>query len=75
MSDRRDEAAAESAERTLNPGIITGASGIRALFTLASGTIDITMARPEAVATGMRTTFAVAAVLIMCLPSQMQAGP
>jgi hypothetical protein len=36
-----------------------------AVFALASATIDITAARPEAVATGMRVTFAVAAVLIV----------
>jgi len=32
---------------------------------LASGAIDITTARPEAVAIGMQITFAVAAVLIV----------
>ena len=48
-----------------NLGLITGASVMGTVFTLASGTIDITMARPEAVATGMRITFAVAAVLIV----------
>jgi EmrB/QacA subfamily drug resistance transporter len=49
-----------------NLGLITGASVMGTVFTLASaGTIDITMARPEAVATDMRTTFAVAAVLIV----------
>jgi hypothetical protein len=36
-----------------------------AVFALASATIDITTARPEAVATGMRMTFAVAAILIV----------
>ena len=34
------------------------------LFMLASATSDITTARPEAVATGMRITFAIAAILI-----------
>jgi hypothetical protein len=34
------------------------------VFALASATTDITAARPEAVATGMRITFAVAALLI-----------
>ena len=48
-----------------NLGLITGASVMGAVFALASATIDITTARPEAVATGMRTTFATAAVLII----------
>jgi EmrB/QacA subfamily drug resistance transporter len=47
-----------------NLGLITGASVMGAVFAAASATIDITTARPEAVATGMRITFAVAAVLI-----------
>lgn len=47
-----------------NLGLITGASVMGAVFALASGTIDITVVRPEAVATGMRITFAVAAILI-----------
>ena len=48
-----------------NLGLITGASAMGAVFALASATIDITTAHPEAVATGMRITFAVAAVLIV----------
>jgi hypothetical protein len=48
-----------------NLGLITGASVMGALFTLASTTTDITTARPEAVANGMRITFVVAAVLIV----------
>jgi EmrB/QacA subfamily drug resistance transporter len=48
-----------------NLGLITGASVMGAVFALASATIDITTARPEAVATGMRFTFAVAAILIV----------
>jgi EmrB/QacA subfamily drug resistance transporter len=48
-----------------NLGLITGASVMGAVFALASGAIDITTARPEAVATGMRITFAVAAILIV----------
>jgi EmrB/QacA subfamily drug resistance transporter len=48
-----------------NLGLITGASVMGAVFALASATVDITMARPEAVAAGMRITFAVAAVLIV----------
>ncbi len=48
-----------------NLGLITGASVLGAVFALASGTSDIAAARPEDVATGMRTTFAVAATLIV----------
>jgi EmrB/QacA subfamily drug resistance transporter len=47
-----------------NLGLITGASVMGAIFAHASGTIDITRARPEAVAAGMRTTFSVATLLI-----------
>ncbi len=43
-----------------NLGLITGASAMGAVFAFAAGTSDL----PEVVATGMRTTFAVAAVLI-----------
>jgi hypothetical protein len=48
-----------------NLGLITGASVMGAVFALASATIDITTARPEAIAAGMRITFAVAAMLIV----------
>jgi hypothetical protein len=48
-----------------NLGLITGASVMGAVFALASATVDITTARPEAVATGTRITFAVAAMLIV----------
>src|SRR5258708_5667722 len=48
-----------------NLGLMTGASVMGAVFALASATIDITTARPEAVATGMRITFTVAGVLIV----------
>ena len=48
-----------------NLGLITGASVMGAVFALASATIDIATARPEAVASGMRITFAVAAMLIL----------
>lgn len=48
-----------------NLGLITGASVMGAVFAFAAATTDITMARPEAVATGMRITFAVAAALIV----------
>jgi MFS family permease len=48
-----------------NLGLITGASLMGAVFALASATTDITTAPPEAVATGMRVTFGVAALLIV----------
>jgi EmrB/QacA subfamily drug resistance transporter len=47
-----------------NLGLITGASAMGAVFAMASGASDIAAADPEAVATGMRITFAVAAALI-----------
>jgi MFS family permease len=48
-----------------NLGLITGAAVMGAVFALATAAIDITTARAEAVANGMRVTFAVAAVLMM----------
>jgi EmrB/QacA subfamily drug resistance transporter len=48
-----------------NLGLITGASVMGAVFALASTTTGITEAPAEAVATGMRITFAVAAVLML----------
>ncbi|MFI9102338.1 MFS transporter [Streptomyces fildesensis] len=48
-----------------NLGLITGASVMGAVFALAAATNDITTAAPDAVATGMRITFAVAAALIV----------
>lgn len=47
-----------------NLGLITGASVMGAVFAVASAATDITFAHPEAVASGMRTTFGVAAALI-----------
>lgn len=44
-------------------GLITGASVMGAVFAFASGAADITSAEPAAVATGMRMTFGVAALL------------
>jgi EmrB/QacA subfamily drug resistance transporter len=49
-----------------NLGLITGASAMGAVFAFASHAADIAAAPPEAVATGMRVTFAVAAALIAC---------
>ena len=48
-----------------NLGLITGASVMGALFTYASGMTDIAGAAPEAVATGMQITFAIAGLLIL----------
>lgn len=47
-----------------NLGLITGASVMGAIFALASGTSEITMAAPEAIADGMRITFLVATALV-----------
>ena len=48
-----------------NLGLITRASVMGAVFAFAAATLDITTARPDAVAGGMRITFAVAAILIV----------
>ena len=47
-----------------NLGLITGASAMGAVFAWSSGAVDIATAGPEAVAHGLRITFAVAAALI-----------
>jgi MFS family permease len=48
-----------------NLGLITGASVMGTVFALGTATTSIMTARPEAVAAGMRVTFAVATVLIL----------
>jgi EmrB/QacA subfamily drug resistance transporter len=48
-----------------NLGLITGASVMGAVFSLAAGTADITVAPAGAVATAMHITFLVAATLIL----------
>lgn len=48
-----------------NLGLITGASVMGAIFAHTTSAIDITMSRPEAVASGMRVTFGIAAFLIV----------
>jgi EmrB/QacA subfamily drug resistance transporter len=48
-----------------NLGLITGASVMGAVFSLAAGTSDIRTAPPESVAIAMRITFLVAATLIL----------
>ena len=68
MGDARpDQAGVTSGMLNLsrNLGLITGASVMGAVFALASGTTNIATAPPGAVATGMRITFAVAAMLIV----------
>lgn len=49
-----------------NIGLLTGASVMGAVFAFASKSAVIAATRADAVAAGMRTTFAVAAVLIAC---------
>lgn len=63
-----------------NLGLITGASAMGAVFALGSATPDITTARPDAVAAGMHTTFAAAAMLVvvalvLTIVSRRRAGP
>ncbi|MDB5858190.1 MAG: major facilitator superfamily 1 [Ramlibacter sp.] len=48
-----------------NLGLVTGASLMGAVFALGAATTDVMAARPEAVAAGMRITFAVAAALVV----------
>ncbi len=48
-----------------NLGLITGASVMGAVFAFASSATDFTTASPAAVAAGMRTTFIVAALLVL----------
>ncbi len=48
-----------------NLGLITGASVMGTVFALGSATTNIMTARPQAVAGGMRITFALAAALIL----------
>lgn len=47
-----------------NLGLITGASALAAAFAFAAHTVDISSAHPDAIAQGMRFTFAVALGLI-----------
>ncbi len=48
-----------------NLGLITGASALGAVFAFASKAADIANASPEAVASGLRTTFATALALVV----------
>jgi MFS family permease len=68
MTDiRRDQRGVISGMLNLsrNLGRLTGASVMGAVFAIASASSDITTAHPDAVARGMRITFAVAAMLIV----------
>jgi EmrB/QacA subfamily drug resistance transporter len=47
-----------------NLGLITGVSVLGAVFAMASATVDLSTAQPEAIASGMRMTFTVALGLI-----------
>ncbi|KAF0812080.1 Riboflavin transporter RibZ [Andreprevotia sp. IGB-42] len=47
-----------------NLGLITGASVMGAVFMHASGTVDIALAPPDAVASGMRISFGIAGALV-----------
>jgi len=57
-----------------NLGLITGASAMGAVFAFGSGAADIAGAGPEAVAGGMRATFAVALVLVAAALGIVVAG-
>ncbi|EJN32660.1 arabinose efflux permease family protein [Pseudomonas sp. GM78] len=48
-----------------NLGLVTGASALGAVFALASKSVDIGTAHPQAIASGLRTTFVVALGLIV----------
>lgn len=48
-----------------NLGLLTGAAVMGAVFALGAATTAVTTAQPEAVASGMRITFAVAALLVL----------
>lgn len=48
-----------------NLGLITGTSVLGTVFALAAGDSDLVAAPPEAIASGMQTTFTVAGVLIL----------
>jgi EmrB/QacA subfamily drug resistance transporter len=68
MADvRADQRGAVSGLLSLsrNLGLITGASAMGAVFAFASAATDITTASPEAIAAGMRITFAAAGVLVV----------
>ncbi|MDB5529594.1 MAG: major facilitator superfamily 1 [Devosia sp.] len=57
-----------------NLGLITGASVMGAVFALGSAAVDVATAQPADIATGMRITFGVAAVLIVIALAIAAAG-
>jgi Na+/melibiose symporter-like transporter len=57
-----------------NLGLVTGSSVMGAVFAFASAAAEVTAAHPDAVATGMRTTFAVAAILMLAALAIAAAG-
>lgn len=57
-----------------NLGLVTGASAMGAVFAFGAGEHDVTHALPRAVAAGMHTTFAVAAVLLLAALAISRAG-
>lgn len=67
MNSRADQRGVVSGILNLsrNLGLITGASVMGAVFAFGSRTSNVLTARPEAVAAGMRMTFAFAAMLII----------
>jgi EmrB/QacA subfamily drug resistance transporter len=63
-----------------NLGLITGAAAMGAVFSLATGVPNVTTASPQALATGLRITFGVAALLMLgalaiALGARRQAKP
>lgn len=56
-----------------NLGLITGAAGLGAVFAISSGTSDLRSALPQAVASGMRLTFAVAAAVTVLAVAVLRA--
>ena len=67
MTVRSDQRGVVSGMLSLsrNLGLITGAAVMGAVFAFASGAIDVAAARPEAIVSGMRTTFGVATALMV----------
>ncbi|MNT41244.1 hypothetical protein D3C72_1775990 [compost metagenome] len=57
-----------------NLGLITGASAMGAVFVAGSGAVEVTAAPAESIAAGLRTVFAVAAVLIVLAAAATVAG-
>jgi Na+/melibiose symporter-like transporter len=57
-----------------NLGLVSGASLMGGVFAMASQAENIATAQPEALANGMRATFAVAAALLLAALAIAQAG-